>query len=187
MPEARGDITPLLDRWSEADSSAEEALISYIYAELHRVAVSLMRHERRNHTLQPTVLVHDAYMKLRGMESANWSDRGHFFRTAARIMRHILVDHARRRWAQKRIGDALAISLEMVVFAPEEDADVVEVDEALAELAKVHPRQAQVVEMRFFAGLSEDEIAEALGLCRRTVGREWDRAQAWLHQRLRQL
>jgi RNA polymerase sigma factor (TIGR02999 family) len=186
MSEARGEITLLLDRLSEGDSSAEEALMGYIYAELHRVAAALMRWERPNHTLQPTALVHEVYQRLCRMENAAWRDRAHFFRTAARLMRRILVDHARRHRAQKRNNCEPAVPLDQIAtFASGRIEEVLAVDEALEELAKINPRQAQIVEMRFFAGLSEEEIAEALGVSRRTVMRDWFVARAWLHKRLR--
>jgi RNA polymerase sigma factor (TIGR02999 family) len=140
-----------------------------------------MRGERAGHTLQPTALAHEAYLRLAGRER-DWADRAHFFAVAARAMRQVLVDHARRHRAAKRDG----LQLEAPEGVRDEPVDLLDLDAALAELAQLDPKQVEVVEMRFFAGLSVDETAEALGLSPRTVKREWSTARAWLKHRLRE-
>ena len=180
-----GEVTELLARMSAGDRSAEDALLPLVYAELHRQAVARMRSERSGHTLQPTALVHEVYLRLCGAEGACWQDRAHFFRVASRLMRRILIDYARRRNAQRRGSGANAVLPDEPFIASESDLDnVIEVDHLLKKLAIKSPRQAQVVEMRFFGGLSEDEIAACMRVDERTVRRDWLRARAWLHQHL---
>jgi len=182
----RGDITLLLDRMNAGDRSAEEALMPRVYMELHRLAASRMRNERPGHTIQPTALVHEVYMRLCRTHQVEWEDRAHFFRAAGRLMRHILVDYARQRRTQKRNeGEPTLGLVEAITFSPEQFTTAIEVDEVLQQLAKLDQRQAQIVEMRFFAGLTESEIAEALDISERTVKRDWLIARAWLHQKLK--
>jgi RNA polymerase sigma-70 factor, ECF subfamily len=183
MLSEKGEITVLLERISNGDRSAEEALIPRVYVELHRLALSRLRSERKNHTLQATALVHEVYVRLCGSKDVGYQDRVHFFRVAARLMRNILVDYARRSTAAKRnhlkslapLDDAIAVS-------PNQSDLALSVDELLSRLAELSPRQAQVVEMRFFGGLTEDEIAMSLGLSVRTIKRDWLVARAWLHK-----
>ena len=186
MPEnPKGEITLLLERLSEGDRAAESALLPRVYSELHRLALSRMSGERPDHTLQATALVHEVYIRLCGTNEIDWQNRRHFFCLAGRLMRRILVDHARQHNAGKRHSGQRPASIDdVIVLSEDQSFAAIEVDEVLQELAKISPRQAQVVEMRFFAGLSEDEIAEAIGKNVRTVKRDWLMARAWLHQRL---
>jgi RNA polymerase sigma factor (TIGR02999 family) len=184
MSGPKGDITLLLDRLAEGDRSAEEILLPRVYLELHRLAAARMRSERGGHTLQPTLLVHDVYLKLCRSDRP-WQDRVHFFRVAARMMRNVLVDYARQHRARKRHSGQPTISLdEAIIISDSQSLTALEIDEILTRLAEVSPRQAQVVEMRFFAGLTEEEISVALGVHVRTVKRDWLMARAWLHQHL---
>ncbi len=186
MGTSKGDITLLLDRLTQGDRSAEDALMPRVYVELHRLAAARLRSERDGHTLQATDLVHEAYLRLCGTDDVAWQNRVHFFRVAARLMRHILVDYARQRNAQKRNeGEPFVPLSEAIVISTSQSATAVEVDELLCKLAEVSPRQAQVVEMKFFAGLTEEEIAEALGKNIRTIRRDWLMARAWLHGQLK--
>ena len=188
MPPVRGDITFLLDRLTAGDRSAEEVLMPRVYVELHQLASSRMRAERPGHTIQPTALVHEAYLRLCSAYEVKWQDRAHFFRAASCLMRHVLVDYARQHRAQKRNGGAPVISLNEAIAISSDQFDVaLEVDEVLEKLAEFSPRQAKVVVMRFFGGLTDDEIAEALTVSARTVKRDWLLARAWLHQQLRRI
>jgi RNA polymerase sigma-70 factor (ECF subfamily) len=177
---APGEVTSLLQAWGQGDANAGERLFPLVYDELRRQARRYLRGERAGHTLEPTALAHEAYLRLAGRERA-WADRAHFFAVASRAMRQVLVDHARRRRAAKR--DACLLSAPADV--PAAPVNLLDLDEALTELGRLDPQQLQVVEMRFFTGLSVEETAEALGLSSRTVKREWSTAQAWLKRRLR--
>ncbi len=184
MEPSKGEVTVLLERLAEGDRAAEEALMPRVYVQLHRLAIARMRSERAGHTLQATALVHEVYMRMCRSENIRFEDRAHFFRIAARQMRRILVDYARQHGTKKRnqggkvpLDDAIAISAE-------QSCDALEIDRALEELNKIHPRPAQVVEMRFYGGLTEDEIAAVLGKNRKTVQRDWEMARAWLHDHL---
>ncbi len=181
LPE--GDITALLKDWSGGDREALERLIPAVYGELKRLAASYLRSERPDHTLQPTALVHEAFLKLQGQRSVIWSNRGHFFGIAARIMRRILVDHARRRGAAKRDGAVLRLTL---VDAGSDDRapELISLDSALTRLEQLDPQQARVVELRFFGGLTVEETAEASGISTATVKREWRTARAWLRREI---
>ncbi len=180
-----GEITALLERLAEGDRSAEEDLLPQVYLELHRLAMSRMRGERQGHTLQATALVHEAYLRLCRSTDVDWKDRSHFFRVAGRLMRRILVDYARQRNATKRSQDSPPVPIDEAICVSTDDlATALIVDEVLTELAALNPRPAQVVEMRFFAGMNEEEIAFALGVAVRTVRRDWLMARAWLHQKL---
>lgn len=179
------DITQLLKEWSDGDKLAPGRLMPLIYDELRRLASQKMSHERSNHTLQPTALVHEAYLRLVDQTSVNWRDRAHFLGIAANAMRQILIDHARAHSAAKRGGAAERLSLDDAVLEPEERAaDLVALDDALSRLASIDKRKADIVEFRFFGGLSVDEIAEALDIHRATVLRDWKVAKAWLHNEL---
>lgn len=176
------DITALLQ---SSDAHDEEALLELVYAELHRVASGLLRHERAGHTLQPTVLVHEAWFKLVGQREVDWQGRAHFFALAARLMRRILVDHARSRHRLKRGGAQVRVSLDdNQPLTPESGDDVLAVHDALKRLAELDDRQARIVELRFFGGLSVDEVAAVLQVSKRTVEADWTLAKAWLRREL---
>ncbi len=185
MDATKGEVTALLARLSAGDRSAESVLLPRVYMELHRLARAHLRSERPGHTLQATALVHEVYLKICEPNQMKWEHRVHFFRIAARLMRRILIDYARQRNTIKRGSGQVPIPLEEALLVSNEQLTVVsEVDEVLDELAAKKPRLAQVVEMRFFAGLSMEEIAAALGVHERTVKRDWLKARAWLHDRL---
>jgi RNA polymerase sigma factor (TIGR02999 family) len=160
-------------------------LVPLVYRELKRRAGGYLRRERPDHTLQATALVHEAYVRLVGQDRAAWQNRGQFFGIASQMMRRILVDHARERQAAKRPGAGVRVTLgDEVAATSGPDCDLLLLDQALTELAEVEPRQAQVVELRYFGGLSEQEVAEALSLSRATVTREWQEARRWLYRRM---
>lgn len=183
-PDGGADATALLLQWSGGDRSALDALFPVVYAELRRMADVRLRHERDAHTLQPTALVHEAYLRLVDQDRTRWNDRAHFFAVAAEIMRRVLVDHARRRAASKRGAGVLAVPLDDIaetVAQPEvRDLELLAMDDALTRLGELDPQQARVVELRFFAGLDVEEVATVLGVSSRTVKREWRAARAWL-------
>jgi RNA polymerase sigma-70 factor, ECF subfamily len=183
----RGEITQLLARMKDGNHDAEERLIALIYGELRRIAARYMRNERPDHSLQPTALVHEAYLKLRKMNAIDWQSRSHFLAVSAHTMRQILVDHARAKNAGKRGVDWNQVTFTgQIAAAAEPPVNIVELDEALARLESFDQRQAKVVEMRFFGGLSEDEIGAELGISERTVKRDWRIARAWLYHELSQ-
>ncbi len=177
------DITALLKDWSGGDREALERLMPVVYGELKRLAASYLRSERPDHTLQPTALVHEAFLRLQGQRSVIWSNRGHFFGIAARIMRRILVDHARRRRAAKRDGVVLRLTL-VDAGADDRAPELIALDSALTSLEELDPQQARVVELRFFGGLTVEETAEAAGISTATVKREWRTARAWLRREI---
>ena len=174
-----GNITILLNGRS-ADPGGEDQLIAFLYKDLRRLANHFLAGERRNHTLQPTALVHEAYMRLRKQTGITWQNRGHFFAVASRQMRRILIDYARYYNADKRPGPTVPLD-DGVISVQQQSAELLALHEALERLATWDPRQAQIVEMRFFGGLSHEEIAMALDLGVRTVKRDWTLARAWLH------
>ena len=179
------EVTLLLVRWSEGDRRALDELMPLVYTELRRLAAHYMRGERPGHTLQTSALVNEAYLRLAGHEDIQWQDRAHFFAIAAQAMRRILVDHARRRGGQKRGGDAHKVALdEALVVSSERAAEVVALDDALARLAEIAPRKSQLVELRFFGGLSIEETAEVLKVSPGTVMRDWTFAKAWLRREM---
>jgi RNA polymerase sigma-70 factor, ECF subfamily len=181
------DVTLLLSALTRGDEGAASKLIPAVYDELRRLAGSYMRRERVDHTLQATALVHEAYLKLIEQRSVNWQSRAHFFGVAAQLMRRILIDHARGHSRQKRGGDEQKISLdEALVFSEQQADELLAVDDSLNQLAKIDPRQAKIVEMRFFGGLSVEEAAEVLGVSPKTVKRDWSVAKAWLYADLKQ-
>jgi len=184
MDSAKGEVTLLLERLGAGDPSAEDALLPRVYAELHGLALARLRKERPNHTLQATALVNEAYLRLCRVEEIDWQNRAHFFRVAARMMRRILVDYARQRNAHKRSGGAILSLDQAVLISEDRSIEAIEIDQLLQQLAAISPRQAEVVEMRFFAGLSEQEIAAVLRASVRTVRRDWLMARSWLHQQL---
>ncbi|MGO8793159.1 MAG: sigma-70 family RNA polymerase sigma factor [Terriglobia bacterium] len=183
MPDPPGDITLLLTELQVGNRAAESKLVPLVYDELRRLARRYMRGERADHTLQPTALVHEAYLRLLGQRDVQWQNRAHFFGVAAQLMRRILVDHARAHRAEKRGGDEPKVTLDTVfVFTEAKGADLVAVDEALTRLTERDPRQGRIVELRFFGGLTEEEAAEVLGVSTRTVKRDWKVARAWLYK-----
>jgi RNA polymerase sigma factor (TIGR02999 family) len=178
-------VTGLLHAWGHGDLDARDALMPLVYEELRRRAASYLRRERTDHTLQPTALVHEAYLRLVGQERVIWQNRAQFFSVAAQMMRRILVDHARQRRRAKRPGTAVKVTLDDRIGAAEPlDCDLLLLDQALSELATIDPRQAQIVELRYFGGLTESEITAVLAISRSTVTREWQTARAWLYRRV---
>lgn len=186
MEHASSDgVTLLLQEWRGGDRKALDALLPLVYKELRRIAHAHLRNERPDHTLQSAALVNEAFLRLVGLDTPQWEGRTHFFAIAAQIMRQILVDYARRHRAEKRGGGACRVSLEDVTEQPRrQDVDVVALDDALTELAKIDERQSRVVELRFFAGLTLDEISVALAIAPATVQRDWTAARAWLHREM---
>ncbi len=179
------EVTQLLLAWSEGDKQALDRLVPLVYDELRRLAQSYMRKERADHSLQTTALIHEAYLRLIDANQVQWQNRAHFFGVAARLMRQILVATARERGYQKRGGGAERVSLDEVMMIDEgRGEDLVALDEALDALAQFDARKAQVVEMRFFGGLTEEEIAEALAVSPETVRRDWRLARSWLRRKL---
>lgn len=183
MPEP-GDVTGLLLAWEGGDESARDRLLTVVHGELRRLAAAQMRPEARQVTLQPTALVHEAYLRLIDQTRVEWQNRAHFFAICSRIMRRVLVDEARRRKAHKRGGGEIRVELDERALGEEEDLDLVALDEALGRLAEEDPRAASVVEMRYFGGLTVEETAAALELSPATVKREWATARAWLFRAL---
>lgn len=182
------EITRLLHSWRSGNRQALDALLPIVHKELQRLARCQLRHERPDHTLQSTALVNEAYLRLVGMNAPKWEGRTHFFAIAAQLMRQILVDYARRRRAAKRGAGAGTQSLEETVMlsqAQGKDVDVVVLDDALKALVQIDPRKAQVVELRFFGGLTFEETAEVLKVSAITVQRDWSTARAWLHREVR--
>ncbi len=180
------DVTGLLLEWRQGDSAALDKLTPLVYDELRRIAHRYMRQERDGHTLQTTALVNEAYVRLAGQQGIEWQNRAHFFGVTAQVMRHILIDHARRRSYAKRGGFAQQVPLEDAsVMSHWRAAELVALDEALEELAKLDPRKARVVELRYFGGLSIEETAGTLEVSVMTVRRDWRVAKAWLFKRMR--
>jgi RNA polymerase sigma factor (TIGR02999 family) len=180
-----GAITQLLRRWTDGDKDAADELMPLVYDELRRTAHAYLNRERRNITLEATALVHEAYLRLVDQQDMRFQCRTQFFGLAARLMRNILVDRARERGALKRGGDQYRLSLTKVDrFLDAPDVDLLGLDDALKRLAELNPRHSEIVELRFFAGLTIDEAAEVLGVSHATVEREWRFARAWLHREL---
>ena len=179
------DITELLLAWNNGDRGALDNLMPIVYNELRRLAQHHMRFEAPEHTLQATVLVNEAYLRLVNQERVNWQNRAHFFGAAAQIIRRVLVDHARARDRLKRGGSAVKVTLhDEVVAAKEVELDIVALDHALKALAKLDPQQERIIEMRFFAGLSIEDTAAALNISPATVKRDWATARAWLYREM---
>ena len=179
------DVTRMLIDWRNGDQAALENLMPLVYTELHRLAASHLRRQRPGHTLQPTALVHEAYLRLVDEKNIDWQSRAHFYGMAAQMMRSILVDYARSRGAIKRGGGERKLSLSVVDrLAAEPELDLVALDDALKTLAEIDQRQSRIVELRFFGGLDIEETAEALQLSPATIKREWRMAKAWLYQEL---
>lgn len=182
---ASQEITKLLLAWSEGEQTALDQLMPLVYRELHRLAKRYLRRERANHSLQTTALVNEAYLRLIDADQIRWQNRAHFFAISARLMRQILVDFARSSAYQKRGGGVRAVPLdEALLIGEQEDEDLVALDEALRDLAKIDARKSEVVELRFFGGLSVEESAEVLKVSPETVRRDWRLAKSWLRRRL---
>jgi RNA polymerase sigma factor (TIGR02999 family) len=178
------NVTQLLLAWSDGNQGARDELMPLVYAELHRLAQSYLRRERRGHTLQSAALVHEAFLRLVDQRVA-WQNRAHFFGIAAQLMRRILVDYARSRGSEKHGGEQIHLALdEALDEAAARDADLVALDDALTSLAALDPQQSRIVELRYFGGLTIEEAAESLGISDSTVEREWRLARAWLRREL---
>jgi RNA polymerase sigma factor (TIGR02999 family) len=184
MASSSDDITGWLARWSDGDETALEKLVPLVYQELHRLASRYMRGERSGHLLQTTALVNEAYLRLHETNHMRWQDRNHFYAVAARAMRRVLVDFARARKQHKRNGGRQVSFDEALTIGRDRSADIVAVDDALTTLAKLDRRQSQIVELRFFGGLTEPDIARLLGVSPRTVSSEWRLARSWLLREL---
>ncbi|MGQ0814153.1 MAG: sigma-70 family RNA polymerase sigma factor [Gemmatimonadota bacterium] len=181
------EITRLLSRWSQGDETALEQLVPLVYEQCRAIAARQLRQERAEHTLQPTALVHELYLRLVDQKHASWQNRAQFFAVAAQLMRRILVDYARARRTAKRGGSAVFISLSGAADSAEEEqhvADVLAIDEVLSRLSRIDPEQVRIVELRYFAGLTVEETALIVQRSPRTVKREWRLAKAWLHREL---
>jgi RNA polymerase sigma factor (TIGR02999 family) len=185
-PTPAGEVTRLLRKWSAGDKDALEKLLPLVYDELRRRAGAYLRAERAGHTLQPTALVHEAYLKLVGGDAIEWKDRAHFFGVAARAMRQVLVDHARARNAAKRGEGQVLVALDAAGDAATQprNLDLLDLDRALSKLAGLDERQSRLVELRLFAGLTIEESAEVLQISHATVSREWKHAEAWLQREM---
>lgn len=181
------NVTGLLDEWRQGDRAAFDKLTRLVYDELRRIAHRYMQQERDGHTLQTTALVNEAYVRLAGRQQIEWQNRAHFFAVTAQVMRHVLIDHARRRNYAKRGGEAQQVSLADAeqVMTHVRAAELVALDEALDELSRIDPRKSRVVELRYFGGLSLEETADVLEISIMTVRRDWRAAKAWLFRRMR--
>ena len=185
MEDRTGSVSRLLRAWGRGDLQARDELVPVVYRELQRRAGAYLRRERSDHTLQPTALVHEAFMRLMGQDRVAWQNRAHFFAMAAQMMRRILVDHAWEHQAAKRPGAGVKVMLDDRIGAAEPRAcEFIALDQALVELTRINPRQGQIVELRYFGGLSEQEVGEVLSISRATVTREWQTARAWLYRRM---
>lgn len=178
------EITQLLQEWSLGDELAFERVMPLVYSELHRMARQYMQSQPSGHTLQPTALIHEMYLKLVGQEEQKWANRSHFFGVAAQAMRHILVDHARSRSSRKRSAGQKVDLDEAMIVSDERNAGLVELDEALTRLSRIDERKGRVVEMKYFGGLSNEEISEVLKVTTKTVIRDWQFARTWLLREL---
>lgn len=180
------EITGFLERWRQGDEGALDRVIDHVYEDLRRRAAAYLKNERREHTLEPTALVHEAFLKLVDKREIEWHDRNHFVAVAAQAMRRILVDHARSRKRDKRGGENETLRLDetTVVSSDRQPIDLVALDEALKQLATFDERQASIVELKYFGGMTLDEAADFLGVSRATVRRDWQIARAWLRQQL---
>ena len=183
-PPPPGEVTRLLLAWRRGDPEALERLIPLVYEELHRMAERYLRRERQGHTLQPSAIVNEAYLRLLGRQSSDWQNRAHFFAVAAQSMRRILVEHARHRDAKKRGGQGARYLLDTVVLTEPRAVDLIALDESLAKLTALDAEQGRVVELRFFGGLTEEETAEVLSVSSRTVKRKWVAAKTFLYREL---
>jgi len=182
-----GDVTFLLNKLADGDQEAGAKLVPLVYNELRRLAARCLQRERENHTLQATALVHEAYIKLTAQRSARWQNRAQFFALAAQAMRRILVDYARTQQRIRRGGKQQKVTLdEALLISPDRTEELIAVHESLSRLEKLDPRQSRIVELRYFGGLTVEEVAEVLGVSSKTVTREWNTARAWLYGDLRE-
>ena len=182
------DFTQMLHSVAHDDEHSAEALLTQVYEELRKLAYARMATENANHTLQPTALVHEAWMRMVDDEERTWQNRAYFFASASTAMRRILVDHARRKSNRKRGGDRQRLGLDMIELAePVPDEKILQVDDALQQLEQVHPEWARIVVMKYFGGMNRKEIAEALNMGERTVSRYWDYARAWLYKTIHEM
>lgn len=180
-----GAVSLLLRAWGRGDLQARDDLVPIVYGELRRRAGAYLRRERTDHTLQPTALVHEAYVRLLGQHRVAWQNRAHFFAMAAQMMRRVLVDHARVHHAAKRPGAGVKVILDDRIGAARPRAcECLDLDVALDELSRLDPRQGQIVELKYFGGLSEQDVAAVLSISRATVSRDWETARAWLYRRM---
>ena len=185
MTEHSSVVSGLLRAWGTGDIGARDEVAALVYRDLRRRAAAYLRHERGDHTLSPTALVHEAYLRLIGQQRVAWQNRAHFYGVASQMMRRILVDHARAHQAAKRPGAGLRVVLDDRIGAAQPpDCELLLLDRAMTELTRLDPRQAQIVELRYFGGLSETEVADVLGMSCSTVTREWQTAREWLFRRL---
>ena len=179
------EVTRLLIDWSNGDREALDQMMPLVYSELRRIAASHLRHERTDHTLQPTALVHEAYIRLIDQQRANWQNRAQFLGVAAQMMRRILINHANERVAAKRGGGAMRVSLSEAESQMEvTDASLLALDVSLTRLAQLDPRKSRIIELKFFGGLKIEEIADVMQLSHATIEREWTLARAWLHREM---
>ena len=180
-----GQVTILLQAMNRGDKSAADQLLPLVYSELHRLAKGYMSRERRDHTLQPTALINQAYLRIAQQENVEWQNHAHFIGFAANVMRRVLVDHARERNAAMRGGKQIRVDLdEGIAVSKERSAEILLLEEALTRLEQLNPRQAKVVEMRYFGGLSVEEVASVLGIAPRSVKRDWALARMWLFEEI---
>ena len=185
MTPSSSNVTQMLHDWSHGDQEVLDKLVPVVYEELRRQAARYLKRERPGHTLQTTALIHEAYIRLIDQKNVHWQNRAHFYAISAKLMRRILVDHARSRQAAKRGGSDIKLPLEEAMSAPEgREVDIVALDEALERLAAIDPQQSRVVELKFFSGMSVEETAEVLGVSTRTVKRDWNVAKAWLRREI---
>jgi RNA polymerase sigma-70 factor (ECF subfamily) len=183
----RHELTRLLQDWSAGDRAALEKLVPRVQKELQRIARYYMAGERRNHPLQTTALINEAYIRLMTWKNVDWQNRAHFFAVSAQLMRRILVDIARARQQRKRSGGAIQVTLDETVVQTDKTRELIAIDEALTRLAEIDVRKSQIVELRFFGGLTEEEVAAVMRITDRTVRREWKLARAWLHDEVTRL
>lgn len=185
---SKGEVTELLQKWSGGDAVAFEKLLPLVYDELHRMAGGFLKHERGSHTLQPTALVHELYLRMVDQDRSRWEDRKHFFSVAAKMMRRILVDHARKHLAEKRGSGLARLPIEDALDHPAPTSSVVlEIDAALTRFAEIDPERSHIVELRYFGGMDLAEIADLLQVSRTTVKRHWTVARMWLHRELKDM
>jgi len=185
MEDRTGSVSRLLRAWGSGDLQARDELVPVVYRELRRRAGAYLRRERSDHTLQPTALVHEAYVRLTAQHRVAWQNRAHFFSIAAQMMRRVLIDYAREHLAAKRPGAGVRVTLDDRIGAVQpRECEFIALDRALAELTRIDPRQGQIVELRYFGGLSEQDVGEVLSISRATVTREWQTARAWLYRRM---
>jgi RNA polymerase sigma-70 factor, ECF subfamily len=186
VKENPGEVTHLLSELKQGNKEVQDRLIPLVYSELRRIAAQRLRREDARHSLQPTSLVHEAYLRLSRLERVDWQSRSHFFAVSATLMRRILVDHARAQQAKKRGEGWETVTLDPAILPARERApELLALDEALDKLSRLDPRQSKIVELRFFAGMTEEETGEVLGISARTVKRDWQVAKAWLYHELK--